>query len=121
MRWVTCRNLRPIFLTCCACAVALMVCAGCSNTAKERQAKRDEDRTALRLAAAENENDQLRTQLQQTQGQLKDAQQRATDAESQLAQTSQSLHDTQDQLAAVKAKMPTTQPTDPTPTTTTAP
>jgi peptidoglycan hydrolase CwlO-like protein len=115
--------MRPMTrcIFCSFCAVALMFAVGCGDSAKARQAKRDEDRTALRLAAAENENDQLRTQLQQSQAQLKDAQQRATDAEAQLTTTSQTLHDTQDQLATLRAKMPTTQAADPTPATAPAP
>jgi peptidoglycan hydrolase CwlO-like protein len=103
------------------CTVALLFSTGCGDTNKAREAKREEDRTALRLAAAEDQNDKLNTQLQQTQAQLKDAQQRATDAETQLAQTSQNLHDAQDQLAALRAKMPATQGTDPTPATAPAP
>lgn len=91
------------------CGIVLVAATGCSNQDKEREAKRDEDRLAIRLAAAERDNDDYRGKLEQTQADLKAAQQRATDAEAQLAQTSVKLRDMQDQLAAGKAGTPAKQ------------
>jgi chromosome segregation ATPase len=76
---------------CIVMVAAIALVGGCSDDAKVHQAKRDADRQALRLAASERDNDDLRVKLRQAQDDLKTAQDRITEMQSQLGQLNEQL------------------------------
>jgi peptidoglycan hydrolase CwlO-like protein len=82
-------SLVPVIL------IALLIFAGCSSPAKEKQAKRDQDRTMIRMTEAEYQRDTLRDQYEKTETELADSNKNLRDAEQQVTLLRKQVQDLQ--------------------------
>ena len=77
---------------------------GCqSNNSKDRDAKREADRTMMRLQEAERERAELKTQVAQLKENLDTAAKRSHDMQTELAAAQSGLKQAQDELVQSKA------------------
>ena len=82
-----------------AVAAALMIMAcGCSTPASEKQVKRDQDRTIMRMTEAEYQRDTLRDQYAKTETELADSNKNLRDAEQQVTLLRKQVQDLQQSI-----------------------
>src|SRR5207248_6287973 len=78
--------------------VGLLIIAsviGCSSNTVDKEAKRSEDRTAMRLSDAELKRDQYKTQLEKAQTDLVDAQKKVSDSTQETVLLRKQIQDLQ--------------------------
>ena len=82
---------------------AIFTVAGCQNGSKEREAKRESDRTMMRLQDADRERADLKTQVDQLKANLDTAASRSRDAQAELTAAQSRLKQAQDDLAKLQS------------------
>jgi peptidoglycan hydrolase CwlO-like protein len=66
-------------------SLAILSIVGCSSNAVDKDAKRSQDRTAMRLSEAEIQRDQYKSQVEKLQSQLDELRKGSDDSSQQLA------------------------------------
>ena len=76
--------------------LSVIAIAGCGNNSKNRDAKREQDRAAMRMADAERERNELRAQIDQLKANLDKAVTQSRSSASDAASLQSRLKETQD-------------------------
>jgi chromosome segregation ATPase len=83
--------------------IAILSAAGCQGNSKDRDAKRESDRTMMRLQDADRERTELKSQIEQLKASLDTAVVRSRDTQNDLSATQTQLRQAQDELAKSRA------------------